>query len=122
MQWKIPTGETKRARPDEVFAQHVGQDFDEICGLELRERRNTIREVSSTSDHVGVRHGPILVFLRSPQVSDSDGDLQSSRRTTFGSRCDARQAGTQQATAATSVMVATTPIIVVVSVGCTPNR
>ena len=39
----------------------------------------------------------------------------------FGSIRDARHAGSQQATAATSVIVATTATIVAGSVGCTPN-
>src|SRR2546426_7098589 len=45
----------------------------------------------------------------------------SSLSTTFGSRRDARHAGSQLATTATAVIVAITKAIVAVSVGCTPN-
>src|SRR5687768_2269134 len=47
---------------------------------------------------------------------------QSSRNTMFGSTREARHAGSQQAIAATNVIVATTAAIVAGSVGSTPKR
>src|SRR5688572_27330608 len=61
-----------------------------------------------------------LYFKPKPQAA-SPKTHQSSRRTMLGSTRDARHAGSQHATAATNVIVATTATIVAASVGSTPN-